>query len=156
MVVVDVVVMDVLGGRSARHHNLGGGRIGPQGGSSGPAPIRRGGARRASRHARRLAARRLQDAGQVLVQDGLRIFFARVGGGEQRVLEGGAAEQVGALLSFLLLERRAEQRRDELELLTEHPPVSRLKAEVQALGASGGVDGWRNGWSCSLPDSRLR
>lgn len=102
VVMVDVVVMDVLRGRS--------GRVSTQGGSRGTAPVRRAGARRVAGHARRLAAGGLQDAGQVLVQDGLRVFVALVGGAEQTVLEGGAAKQVGALLSLLLLDGAAEQK----------------------------------------------
>lgn len=92
VVMVDVVVMDVLCGRFACHHNFGGGGISPQGGSEGTGAIRRAGARRVSSHAWRLAAGSLEDAGQVLVQDGLRVFLALAGGGEQRVVEGGAAK----------------------------------------------------------------
>lgn len=92
MVVVDVVVMDVLCGRSACHHNFGSGRISTQEGADGTSPVRGAGARRVSSHARRLAARSLQDARQVLVQDGLRVLLTLAAGGEQRVVEGGAAK----------------------------------------------------------------
>lgn len=89
-----------------------------------------------SGHARRLAAGRLQDAGQVLVQDGLRVLFTLVGGGEQRVLEGGAAKEVGALLSLLLLETQKEQREEKLELLREHSPRRRIPATGVAQAQS--------------------
>lgn len=63
---------------------------------SGTRPIRRAGAWRvawrAAGHARRLAAGSLQDTRQVLIQDGLRVFFTLAGRGQQGVLEGGAAK----------------------------------------------------------------
>lgn len=97
VVMMDVVVVNVLRGLSAGHQNFGGHRIRTHGGSmagrpSGTRPIRRAGARRVAGHARRLAARSLQDTGQVLIQDGLRVFLALVGGGQQGVLERGAAK----------------------------------------------------------------
>lgn len=52
----------------------------------------------------------------MLIQDGLGVFLALAAGREQRVMEGGAADEVAALLSFLLLERQIVK----LKRLAEH------------------------------------
>lgn len=115
VVVVDVVVVDVLGGLLARHQDLGAGGVRAEerpvvGGRRGAArPVRGARARRVADHARRLAPRRLEDAGQVLVQDGLGVFLTLAAGREQRVMEVGAAGDVGALLPLLFLDRQRKK-----------------------------------------------
>lgn len=45
----------------------------------------------------------------MLVQDSLGVFLALAARWKQRVVEGGAAGEVAALLSFLLLDRRSKK-----------------------------------------------
>lgn len=60
-------------------------------------------------HAWRLAARCLQDTGQVLIQDSLGVFLTLAARWEQRVMEGGAAGEVTVLLPFLFLDSQCEK-----------------------------------------------
>jgi len=118
VVVVDVVVVDVLRGLLGRHRNPVGPCVrveeGPAAAADGRRgdvrPIRGARARRVPDDARRLAAGRLQDARQVLIQDGLRVLLALAAGREQRVMEGGAAGEVNAILTLLLLDGQRKDR----------------------------------------------
>lgn len=60
-------------------------------------------------HTWRLAARCLQDTGQVLIQDSLGVFLTLAARREQRVMEGGTASEVTALLPFLFLDRQSKK-----------------------------------------------
>ena len=113
---MDVVVVDVLGGlpggQRAFAHGHGERRAAvaqeEAGGGGGGAAVGRAGARGvADGHAGRLAAGGLEDAGEVLVQDGLRVLLTGARGhqgegvGVGRVV-GGAARHLTLVPLFLL------------------------------------------------------
>ncbi|TNN25401.1 hypothetical protein EYF80_064470 [Liparis tanakae] len=67
---------------------------------------------------------RLQDARQVLVQDGLGVLLTLAAEREQRVMEGGAGGEVDALLTLLLLDGQRKDRWSPHHLFRlDHSPL---------------------------------